>query len=375
MLIVVGAVTSVSRRSAEISLFILLLSAIFVYAPCRLNYRSVTLGPQSGTRWLPDLYTATYITYPFVLYKNVRYFLYLRSHGGYLAVYTDGAAVLQSAGTLVRGLSLVGFTALLILYVLERRPRRVRLIVLLLFVAIALDLLIGFRGEFFTQALGIWFIHYLKTGGRFRLPQLMVAGLIVSLLAVWIAAFREQQQLDVLSPIGFVAAEGISLGVTEAAVEYFDDFSRYGSAYIWNGFVMVIVPSVAERGHSWSGDLSKFLNLNAAERGYGTGSSYLAELYLFGGIPAVVAGSLFIGYFLSKLHQLSARIGGGIVLAFLLPSLIYLPRVELLNPLAVMVRMAMSAVVLALIVYACRSVARFLRLAAGRNAVAVVGPS
>lgn len=354
----------VSARDAEYTLFLLVLSAILVYAPCRLCFCPVKFHMEGEERWLPALYAFALLTFPFSLYKNIAYLSFIRAHGGYLAIYTDHAEVLQSAGLLVRTVSLMNITAILILFVLERRKKRINFILLLYFALSILDLLIGFRGKFFAQALGLWFVHKLKTDKKFNLLPLAVMVLLTIILAVAVSAFREEKSLQFVSPMRFLAVQGVSLNVTEAAVAFRDLFSRYGANYAWWGFVSGISRPHMDMTHKlWTEDLTVYLNAEAARHGFGTATSYLAELFLFGGLTATVAGSLAIGFILDKMHRISARGWGAVAMVLVLPSLIYLPRVELLDPLAMLVKSAFSIIPIMFFVCFYDSFTRLLRTA------------
>ncbi|MBV8673786.1 MAG: O-antigen polysaccharide polymerase Wzy [Acidobacteriaceae bacterium] len=329
---------NISSSSAELTLLILVLSAILIYFPCRLHFTPAQLWPDSGTRWLPALYALLTLTLPFALYKNIAYLSYIRSHGGYLAVYTDNAAVLQSAGLVARVGSLINGTAMLVLYVIETRTKRIAIIAFLFFGLSLLDLLIGFRGKFFSQVISMWYIYKLKKGTRFRFGQLAVAAVIIAVVSIVAAAFRENNAVSVISPIGFIVNQGVSLNVTAGAVEFHQLFARHGWHYLWGGFVEGLTPAALGPGQSWSGDLSNFLNPVASKLGFGTASDYLAELYLAASIPGVIVGSLAIGYCLHFLHKATAHALGAIILAFVLPSVMYLPRLELLNPVAILIK-------------------------------------
>jgi hypothetical protein len=357
----------ISTQSAELSLLAITLSAICIYFPSRINYKRVDFLQGEEVRWLPALYALIFITAPFAIYKNLMYLLYIRSHGGYLVVFTDNAAVLQSAGLLARVISLIGANAILVAYVLERRPRRVALILALFFALSTIELLIGFRGKFFSEVLTIWLLHNLKTGRRFTLVPVLVVALMINIIAVVVAGFREESKTIALSPIAFLATQGNSLNVTEAAVEYHDRFSRHGADYLLGGFSAGLAPPTSFReGQLWTVDLTTYLNPLAAKMGFGTASSYLAELYLFAGMPAVALGSIAIGCCLAFLHRISSETWGIIVLAFMLPSLIYLPRAELLGPLAILVKSLAAFTVIFLFGYGYRQIEHFMRL--GMNA-------
>jgi len=360
---------TISAQAGEMTLLLIVLSGILVYIPCRLGFRPVTYNPGREMRWLPALYVLVLLTFPFALYKNWSYFAFIRAHGGYLAVYTDNAAVLQSAGTMVRTIALVNSTALLIAYVFERRRKRIFALLALYFALSTLDLLIGFRGKFFAQALGLWYIHKLKTGRRFNLLPLLSLAVVISLVAIVVAGFRQDQAIQLLSPIGFLAQQGVSLNVTEAAVAFHHIFSRYGAAYVFWGFANAAGNPVASGTHRlWTVDLTTFLNPTAQQLGFGTASSYLAELYLFGGITATSIGSLAIGCCLEGLHRISSEAKGALLLAILLPTIIYLPRSELLAPLGFLVKSTISFVAIAVLVLMIDAGLRMLRFGIGHAA-------
>ncbi|MGD0511576.1 MAG: O-antigen polysaccharide polymerase Wzy, partial [Candidatus Micrarchaeaceae archaeon] len=300
--------------------------------------------------WLPFAYLLLTLTFPFMLYKNYLYFSFIRDHGGYLTVFTDSNAVVSSAGALVRALSLVSYTLCLVVCVLERRRKYLVTVTILFFAASGLDLLIGFRGKVFLLFITLWYLKNLKNGKKFRLLPLAMGVTVLSLLAVFVVGFRENKSAVILSPIEFIASQGVSLGVTEAAVEYRKVFQRHGTDYLVNGFETAYKPSgqFAE-GELFDNDLSIFLNRDAFQLGFGTGSSYLAEAYLVGGVNLVAIVSLGIGLSLRMLHNLSFRSSGAVVLILLLPGLIYLPRTGLLEPLAAGTRGLLSA----LLIYSC----------------------
>ena len=77
-----------------------------------------------GAAWLPAAYWLFFSTLPFMVYKNYQYLAYISSHGGYLVVFTDNAAVLASAGSVVRVLSFLANNTFLILFIMERRRSR-----------------------------------------------------------------------------------------------------------------------------------------------------------------------------------------------------------------------------------------------------------
>lgn len=356
----------VSPSAAEVTLLIVVLSGILVYAPCRLGYRPAIFRAGPEMRWLPALYALILVTFPLAFYKNWLYLEFIRSHGGYLSVYTDHEAILASAGTAIRSIALVSSTAMLVAYVFERKRGRIGLLLALYFAVSLMDLLIGFRGKFFTEIVGLWYLHKLKTGKRFNLTALTLAVVAISLAAVAVAAFRENKSIALLSPLGFLAQQGVSLNVTESAVVFHSIFGRYGLNYLWGGFIYGIIPTPADIHHQlWTNDLTLYLNPIAEEMGFGTASAYIAELYLAGGLTLVAAGSLAVGWAMHALHQASRRAWGAVLLALVLPSVIYLPRLELLGPVAALVKAAVSLAAIALFVGCFEGMRGMIRRAAG----------
>ena len=225
----------VSRSSEEITLLLIVLSAICVYAPCRILYRRVVFRAGPEQDWLSGLYWLLLLTLPFAVYKNYLYLSYIRSHGGYIAVYTDTAVIQQSAGVLMRTGALVGTSVLLLLYLFERRAGFMTLLLSLFFIVSSMELLIGFRGKIFVQILVFWFIRNLKAGKKFNLIPLFSAAVVFSVVAVIVAGFREEHAINWLGPLGFVSGEGVSMGVTEMAVEERDMFAKNTGRYLLGG--------------------------------------------------------------------------------------------------------------------------------------------
>src|SRR6266702_1250949 len=69
---------AVEPKFAEITLLIIVLSAILVYFPCRYCYKPAAFRRPLDNRWLPSLYALVFMTVPFSLYKNLMYYSYIR---------------------------------------------------------------------------------------------------------------------------------------------------------------------------------------------------------------------------------------------------------------------------------------------------------
>jgi len=326
---------TVSPTASEITILIILLSATAIYAICAWNAPRIVLDPGWEQSWLPACYLLLAASFPFVLYKNYEYFQFIRSHGGYLAIFTDSDAVAQSAGGLVRIISLVATNTFLLVFLIERRGNRLALVTTAFLSTSVLELAIGLRGKVFLFLLTLWFLHNLKTGKRFRLVTIATVVLGGSFAATAISGFREMRTTAVVGPAGFIAGQGISMGVTQVAVQYRPLFAPHAKTYLVNEILQAFYPgSHFGQGELFDNDLSVLLNQDAFREGYGTGSSYLAEAWIAGGFLAILIVSVLIGLALRALHRIGASFAGAVAVAILLPSVIYLPRAQLLSPIA-----------------------------------------
>ncbi len=326
---------TVSPSASEITILLVLLSATILYAVCAWNTPRITLNPGWEQSWLPASYILLAVSFPFVLFKNYEYFQFIRSHGGYLAIFTDSDAIAQSAGALVRVMSLVAANAFLLVFLIERRGVRLAFITTAYLSTSVLELAIGLRGKVFLFLITLWFLHNLKTGKRFRLVALTAVVLIGSFAAVAISGFREMRSTAVTGPAAFIAGQGISMGVTQIAVQYRPLFEPHAKTYLANELLQAFYPgSHFGQGELFDNDISVFLNVDAFRAGFGTGSSYLAEAWIAGGLTAVILVSILLGFALRFLHRIGASFLGAVAIAILLPSLIYLPRAQILSPIA-----------------------------------------
>ena len=326
---------TVSPAASEITILLVLVSATILCTVCAWNAPRITLDPGWEQSWLPACYVLLVLSFPFVLYKNYMYFQFIRSHGGYLAIFTDSDAVAKSAGTLVRVMSLMAANAFLLVYLIERRAGRLAFVTSAYLSTSVLELLIGLRGKVFLFLLTLWFLHNLKTGKRFRLGALATVVLAGSFAAVAVSGFREMHSTAVTGPVAFVAGQGISMGVTQIAVQYRPLFEPHVKTYLANELLQAFYPgSHFGQGQLFDNDISVFLNVDAYRAGFGAGSSYLAEAWIAGGLLAVLIVSILIALALRLLHRLGGNFLGAVLVAIVLPSLIYLPRAQLLSPIA-----------------------------------------
>lgn len=346
---------------SEMTLLAIVSSAVFVYLPCSLKYipaRPPGTLPSSVVR---GLYRSYCFTFPFLIYKDIRYFVFVREHGGYLALFLMRSEILSSVDIVTRVLSLITSLAFILIFVFERNRSRIYLITFTFFLASLFDLLIGMRGKVFTLLLTLWFFQNLKRGKHFRIFTIMTSGIMLAYLAMFVANFRENQSIKLLSPLGFISSQGISMQVTEAVVGYHRDFAGSPSTYLLHEIEAPLFPDtqVAEpHGESLAGDLTAYLSVRAAIEGYGSGSSYIAEAYLFGGMFGVIIISLILGCCFAWMHSKCNSLYGVMLLAYTMPALIYLPRSTLLDPLGIAIKTLAALLISFPLFYLIRRVPR-----------------
>ena len=317
-----------------ISLFVVAFSALVIYLSCRLFYRK-NISESNGKhhQYLRVLYLFFLFTFPFLVIKDVLYLRYMMAHGGYYAIYTDYEGVVSSAGVIVRTLGAFATSAFLLIYLIETNPRRLTIVTSLYLLGSVGDLLMGYRGKVYTLVLMLWYLRNLKRGKPFPLRTMLIAGFVMTTVGVVIVAFREQHAVQYLNPMAFLAQQGISFNVTECAIEYRHAFERYGASYLLHDLTAAFVPVMeAKDGQFIARDLSLFLNPFSFEQGAGTGSDYLAQLYVAGAIRGVFLGSLFVGFLFVWLQRIGKELWGQIVMVCIGQSLIYIPRGGLLEP-------------------------------------------
>lgn len=362
----------ISRETAEMTMLAIVSSAVFIYLPCSIRFKSIRLSNTLTSSFMRGLYRIYFLTFPFLLYKNIRYFLFIRDHGGYLALYLIRDQILSSVDIVTRLLSLAASLTFIIIFLFEYDKKRIQLITFTYFVVSILDLLIGMRGKVFTLLLSLWFIQNLKTGKRFHLYRITIIGALLAYTAMFAANFRENQDLKLLSPLSFISAQGISMQVTEAVVGYRRDFIHNPFMYLIHEIEAPFFPTsqVSEpSGESLAGDLTPYLSSRAAAEGYGTGSSYIAEAYLFGGLCGVIIISFAIGCFLAWMHSFCKSTIGALFLAYTMPTLIYLPRSGLLDPLAISLKTFIALISLIPIFFIIKKVPKISIAGSNRNQI------
>ena len=285
------------------------------------------------------------------LYKNFCYYQYVKDHGGYLVVFTDHGGMAASIPIAVRAISLISLPAFVGIFVLERRKQFLRPATGLYLAVTAPILLLGSRGGIFSLVLSLWYLAKVKSARRARLYSLALFGLGLVLAGSLIGSFRIA---DVESSVfggasQFISGQGASLNVTEVAVAYRGHFASHIVSNLADELRSAFFPTdhtAYVAGKNFDADVSMFLNPSAYQLGSGSGSSYLAEAYLAGGLAGVVIISALLGALFHGMHVCTRSPFGLFLVAMILPDVLLMPRGGLLDWVSASLRVGISVLLL-----------------------------
>lgn len=223
---------------------------------------------------------------PLLLYKNIYYFNYIMANGGYLAIY-QGSEHLEGVGLLPRVGALLCLATFTLYFFHEPDQKKSRNALIFFLIIFASELLVGLRGKFFVTALIFFLFYKLRFGGKFTLRGLAMLSLAIIGIAILVEITREQKtESTVVGSIftGFLAQQGVSAGVSMIVL----DNPSYFNQHPWNYFLHQFTApfySQPEVPQGWfvANDISMMVMPEAYSHGFGTGSSYLAELLMLGG--------------------------------------------------------------------------------------------
>ena len=324
---------AVSRGVSGIVLLCLALSAVCVYIPCRWNYRYIPPPSSRGVRqYLPYLYLIFFSSLPFLLYKNYLYFRYIQSHGGYVVFFSDYGNLIASVPLAVRLMALIPTPLLLLIFVFETRKKLIYTVVTLYFAGSIVLLLTGTRMGIFSLILTLWYVARIKSAKPARLWRLAALAVGLVIVANLIGLARVEENVEgraAADAIGFIATQGVSLGITEVSVMHPEVFRPHVVSYLIHELQIEFVQADVSnyfRGRQFGYDISVFLNPPLFSSGIATAGAYLGEAYVIGGIAGVVVISLLIGGGLRSLYSCSGSAKLLVLVAFVMPQVLLLPR-------------------------------------------------
>lgn len=277
--------------------------------------------------------TVFLVLLPIYFYKNVYYFNYIMSHGGYLAIHI-GDEHLVGVGKLVRAGALLCLAAFTLYFFHETDRKKSRWALIIFLVVFASELLVGLRGKFFVVSLIFFLFYKLRFGGRFSVRGLLMLLVTVIIISAVVAILREQMGVGSLLYllIMFLIQQGVTAGVNLVVMEDLPHFLPNAGSYFWHQFALPFYNQL-ETPEGWflATDIAMLTMPNAYALGFGTGSSYLAELLLIGGWAGVCLGSLMIGWLLSKLRRFNQGVSGALMF-WIICGIVYYPRTVLHDP-------------------------------------------
>ena len=345
----------ISRIEAGVVMLCIALSAICIYGPCRWNYRRIPPPTDVNVRQdLPYLYLVFFSSLPFLLYKNYLYFRYIQEHGGYIVFFSDYGHLAASVPLVVRAVALLTLPVLVAIVVFEKRKKRLYTVVALYFCSSVVLLLTGTRMGPFSLILTIWYVARIKSTKDTRIWRMvvLVAALVVVANLIGLARFGEDVKgRSAIDPVGFTAAQGASLAVTEVAVVHGNLFKPYVVSYLLHELEIEFVASDVStyfRGRQFGFDVSVFLNPSMFDQGFATLGAYIAEAYVIGGALGVIVISLLIGGGLHFMYTSSRNAAMLLLVALVFPEVLLLPRGFLLGWVSALIRAFALLVPLAL---------------------------
>lgn len=270
---------------------------------------------------------------PVYLYKNVYYFNYMMAHGGYLAIY-QGTEHLEGIGTLVRLGALLCLAAFTLYFFHEADQKKSRRALIFFVVVFASELLVGLRGKFFVVSLVFFLFYKLRFGGKFSARGLLTLLVTVIIISAVVAVLREQMGAGSLLYllVMFLTQQGVTAGVNLVVMENLPHFLPNAGSYFWHQFAAPFYTQLeVPEGWFLANDISMLIMPNAYLLGFGTASSYLAELLLLGGWVGVSVGSLAIGWLLSTLRRFNQGVIGALMF-WVVCGIVYYPRTMLHDP-------------------------------------------
>lgn len=286
---------------------------------------------------------------PLLLYKNIYYFKYIMENGGYLAIY-QGTEHLQGVGLLPRVGALLCLATFTLYFFHEPDQKKSRNALIFFLIVFASELLVGLRGKFFVTALIFFLFYKIRFGGKFTLRGLTMLSFAIVSIAILVEVMREQKdESSVVGSIfsGFLTQQGVSAGVSLIVLDNPTYFNKNSWGYFFHQFAAPFYaqPEVPQ-GWFVANDISMMIMPEAYALGFGTGSSYLAELFMLGGWVAVCIGSLAIGWVLTKATGFSQGVSAALTF-WIICGIVYYPRTMLQDPIHNLMRYAIPTLLLA----------------------------
>ena len=287
-----------------------------------------------------------YLGLPFLAYQYIQVAKEVLAKG-YLIIH-DGK--LEYSNSLITvffsRLSWVGF----FIFLASIPPKKLLYPNLVLFILVLIPrLLQGARGPVMCMALVLfWYVLYI-TNKDVKMRNLVMLLVAMFFLNIYVGSFRVGEDYQQRSHLAkrFFYEQGVSVQVLGYSVEHDKAMSEYGLPNMFSRlrtFVDVAKRKVTGEPGEMSKDeivrefgylgfwVTNIVNRDMLMNGYSIGGSYLAELYLVGKGVMQSIGGLFIGFVtVYGVEKWKRNRVGLLMLLFILPSWIYIPRDSTFN--------------------------------------------
>jgi oligosaccharide repeat unit polymerase len=293
-------------------------------------------------------------TLPFYIYKNVAYLQYIFSHGGYIAIYANNGEHLQTVGFLIRFLSNICFSSYLLYIYSEKNVSRLKKVMIFFVGIFSIELIIGLRGKYFVFLLLNLLLYRQKINKGFKFSYLAFISLFVIAASIFIAFYRENREVESDSLLAdFFYTQGNSSMVSAMAVEKYEKFHPYSLNYLAGSVSSLFQQQSNYRhGEVLAADFTYYLSPEAYELGFGTGTSFIAELYLLYGIPTLILGTFIIGIIMSFLKNYLTGLAGTFSFIILM-GCVYLPRAAFFDPVTGIIKYGLPCLMVYFFSIAC----------------------
>jgi len=316
------------------TLYMVMLSAFFILLSSMITYKQENILKKytvssSSINFILLLFL---FSLPFLIYKNISYINYVMEHGGYMAIYTGGGENRKNVGIIVRAFALLAQVSFVYYFIIEKNKKRLHWIIFIFFMVSIMDLVIGLRGKFFVFWLTFIFFYKMKFKSNFSLKYIIASILIVAFISVLVGFIREGKTIDLDNPVAmFFKTQGVSLHVTAFSLYEKELYTKNAISYLIYPLVEIFLhQNEFSYGKLFANDLSRDLNSQAFENGYGTGSTYLAEIFLLMGPIGIIIFSIIIGVLLNKI-KLYNNAYISVVSFYCCLGVLYLPRASFFN--------------------------------------------
>jgi len=302
----------------------------------RIDSKEFKLAPNLDIQKIGLLFFS--ISFPFFVFRQLTSFLVIFNYG-YIGSHMQAINYSNPIINILASFFYMGF----FLYMSGVPSKRNSLIIFIVFVLCSgLSLFQGSRGEFFSLLLAALWVFLYVSNYKFGFLKALLIGFLLIFIADFTGYIRNGVLPDHLfgftTIFDFLYSQGVSILVPGTTIQFADHFSMVdGFHSLFSQFQLIFQNLIGHHGSytietatkSWdlSHKLAYFLNKNLYLSGSGLGTSFLAEMYLTGGLLGVFIITFLFSisfrwfYFIALKSNLLF-----FVFAFTLTAILFIPR-------------------------------------------------